>query len=271
MQRQSAASRRRGERVALVPTMGALHAGHAALIRAACRRADRVIVSIFVNPVQFNDPKDFEAYPRGLKEDIDLTRRAGADLLFVPDAEEIYPSGFGTFVEVEGVTARWEGERRPGHFRGVTTVVAKLFSIASPDLALFGRKDYQQSVVIRKMVRELNLPVRIVVAPTVRDPDGLAISSRNVRLSAAARAIAPRIYQSLRMAEKLFQKGERNPARLRDEVARLLSESKEIEVDYVALCDPESLEPVDRAVSGTVVLIAARIEGIRLIDNLRLS
>ena len=271
MQRQSATLRRRGIRIALVPTMGALHAGHAALIRAARRRADRVIVSIFVNPIQFNDPKDFETYPRDLKIDADLAKRAGADMLFVPDAGAIYPPGFRTFVEVEGVTARWEGVQRPGHFRGVTTVVAKLFLIISPDVAMFGQKDFQQSVVIRKMVRDLHLPVRIVVVPTVREADGLAISSRNVRLSAEGRAIAPMIDRSLRFAQDLFRKGEQNTDRLRKEVVKFLSETKAIEIEYVGFCDAESLEPIDRAASGTVVLIAVRIDGVRLIDNLRLS
>jgi pantoate--beta-alanine ligase len=271
IRRRTAQFRRQGKKIALVPTMGALHPGHVALIRAARLRSDKVIVSIFVNPIQFNDPGDYESYPRDLTRDARLAREASSDLLFVPRPKEIYPPRFGTFVEVEGVTTRWEGTARPGHFRGVATVVAKLFSIVSPDIALFGRKDYQQTVVIRKMIRDLNLPVKIVVRPTVRERDGLALSSRNARFSPEARAIAPRIYQALRLGREIFASGERSSKKIQGAIVSYLSESRSIEIDYIALCHPETLEPVDPASKGTVLLVAVRLDGIRLIDNLVLK
>ena len=271
MRRVSSGWKARRQRIALVPTMGSLHAGHAALIRAARRAADRVVVSVFVNPIQFNDLEDYRIYPKNLAKDARLARESGADALFAPTIAQMYPNGFGTFVEVEGATERWEGEFRPGHFRGVATVVAKLFSIVAPDSAFFGLKDYQQTVVILKMVRDLDLSVRIRALPTVRERDGLALSSRNGRLSPTGRKAAPRIYQSLLLARALFRAGERRAGWIRAALKRFLGAERGIRVEYIALCGPEGLEPVERVFDGAVVLVAVRIAGVRLIDNLILS
>lgn len=257
--------------IGMVPTMGSLHAGHIALIHSARRRTDCVVVSVFVNPIQFNEQKDYEAYPKDLKRDTCLAKEAGADVFFIPRVEEIYPSGYGTFVDVKGITDRWEGKFRTGHFSGVATVVAKLFSLVQPDIALFGQKDYQQVRVIQKMVRDLNLPTRVLALPTVREKDGLAISSRNIRLTPQARKMTPRIYQSLRMGRSLFQKGERRPHQIQKALVQHLLKEKGFKIEYIGLCHPETLEPVKKVTKGTIILLAVRLAGVRLIDNILLK
>ena len=252
-----------------MPTMGALHEGHLSLIRQAREDSDVVVVSLFVNPAQFNERADLERYPRSEQRDGELAADAGADVLFVPSVEEVYPHGFATSVEVLGaVSERLEGETRgPEHFRGVATVVAKLLCMAMPDSAYFGQKDAQQVVVIRRMVEDLNLPVRIEALPTVRESDGLAMSSRNALLDADARVRALALSEGLRAAEHLLARmGDATPEALIT-AARSAMEPHRVEVEYVALIDPGSLEPVQALEGEALLAIAARVDGVRLIDN----
>jgi pantoate--beta-alanine ligase len=260
---------RRAERtIGLVPTMGSLHDGHLSLIAAAREQADEVVVSLFVNPAQFEDAGDLAAYPRDEARDAALAAEAGADLLFAPSLEEIYPPGFCTEVRVNGpLTASLEGEHRgPGHFHGVTTVVTKLLNMAQPDVAFFGQKDAQQALVIRRLVRDLDIDVRIEIAPTVREPDGLALSSRNVRLHGDDRRRALALSRALQAAEQAASAGERDA----DAIARLARaqmQELQVEPEYLELVDPEDLAPV-RAIDGeTLVAVAARVGEVRLIDN----
>jgi pantoate--beta-alanine ligase len=263
-----------GAQVGFVPTMGALHEGHLALIRRAREECGFVVVSVFVNPTQFNDPADLAAYPRDLERDADLARQAGADLLFAPGVTEIYPDGDATTVTVDGTLTRLlEGAFRPGHFAGVTTVVAKLFAIVLPDRAYFGEKDWQQLKVIEHMTTDLRLPVTVVPCPTVREPDGLAMSSRNVRLSPDAREAARVIPYLLRTAQELLDTAtyemqtNQGPV-LRQWLLTLLeSQQPEAKVDYIAVVDPETLIDVDEIKDRALVAIAMRIGGVRLIDN----
>ena len=267
------AARARGETVALVPTMGALHEGHLSLIRAARAENDVVVVSIFVNPTQFGPKEDLERYPRDLDRDRGLCEDAGADLIFSPPAEEMYPRGFSTWVEVEGLTDGLCGRSRPGHFRGVCTVVTKLLSICSPERAYFGEKDAQQLAVITRMVRDLDLRVAVVPCPTVREADGLAMSSRNARLTPEERAQASTLYRALGTAKDLVDAGERDPAVLQDALRAVLAEADLGEVDYVEIVRTDDLTPVT-AIEGTC-LIAVAVKfggsGTRLIDNIRVS
>jgi pantoate--beta-alanine ligase len=266
-----APGRREGLTIGLVPTMGALHEGHLSLIARAREQCDRVVVSLFVNPAQFNERSDLDRYPRQLEHDSALAAAAGADLLFAPTAEEVYPLGFATAVEVLGITDRLEGAvRGAAHFRGVTTVVTKLLSMAQPDVAYFGQKDAQQVVVIRHLVRDLNLPVQIEVCPTVREPDGLAMSSRNTRLDPEERAQALSLYGALNAAAALADAGERSPAGLMDR-AREAMASFAVEPEYLALVDPDTLEPITRFDAPALLVIAAQVGGTRLIDNLVLQ
>jgi pantoate--beta-alanine ligase len=262
------AARARGQRVGLVPTMGALHEGHLALVREAQRRrAGFVAVTVFVNPLQFGPAEDFSRYPRTLQADVAACRSLGVDLVLAPDSAAMYPEGFQTHVEVSSVTERWEGAHRPGHFRGVTTVVAKLFLLTGPSLAVFGRKDYQQWKAIARMARDLAMPIEIVAHPTVREPDGLALSSRNRYLDGAARERALGIVRGLRAAGRAFADGERDPAVL-EGLARGPVEASFDRIDYVAVADPETLEPLTgRAPERTLIAVAARIGATRLIDN----
>jgi pantoate--beta-alanine ligase len=262
------AARARGERVGLVPTMGALHEGHLALVREARRRgAGFVVVTVFVNPLQFGPAEDFSRYPRTLDADVAACRGLGVDLVFAPDSAAMYPEGFQTHVEVSALTERWEGAHRPGHFRGVTTVVAKLFLLTGPSLAVFGRKDYQQWKVIARMAGDLGMPIEIVAHPTVREPDGLALSSRNRYLDPAARERALGIVRGLRAAGHAFEDGERDAARL-EQLARAPVEASFDRIDYVAVADPETLEPLTgRAPDRVLIAVAARIGSTRLIDN----
>ncbi|HEV8631569.1 MAG TPA: pantoate--beta-alanine ligase [Thermoanaerobaculia bacterium] len=265
-----AAWRRDGDVVGLVPTMGALHGGHLSLLQLARERADRVVASLFVNPAQFGPGEDFARYPRDPERDAELLAEAGCDLLFAPAVETIYPAGHATFVEPGGAASGLEGERRPGHFRGVATVVAQLFHLVQPDRAVFGEKDAQQLAVVRQLVRDLHFPVEILAGPTVREPDGLAMSSRNAYLSAAERRAATVLHRALRAAEALVAGGERRAAAVVAHMEAVLAAEPLAAADYVAVVDPDSFQPVE-TLSGNVVLpIAVRIGGTRLIDNLRL-
>jgi len=256
------------KRIGFVPTMGAFHEGHLTLMRRAERECDYVVVSLFVNPLQFGPKEDFATYPRTLASDRKMAEEAGVDLLWTPTAEEIYPAPYRTFVDVEEITERWEGAVRPGHFRGVATVVAKLFQVVRPDRTYFGQKDYQQTRVIHQMVRDLHLPLTLRILPTVREKDGLAMSSRNQRLSPAERAAAPILFRALKEAEARVRKGIRDSGPLLQEVEALVRSEPLARIDYAALCDPESLEPIERIEKKGVLLLAVRIGTVRLIDNL---
>mgnify|MGYP001173580933 CR=1 FL=1 len=256
----------------LVPTMGALHEGHLALVRQARRENSTVAVSIFVNPAQFGAREDLSSYPRDLDRDLKLLRREDADLVFMPGVDEMYPPGFDTWVDVGGLAGRLEGVHRPGHFRGVATVVTKLFNVVRPDRAYFGQKDGQQSVVVRRLVRDLALGLEIVVVPTVREADGLALSSRNVYLTPEQRKAAPVIYRSLGCAERLWKQGVRDADRLRREVRSVLEGEPLIErVDYVSVADAESLEELDTVEDRAMVSVAVQLGIPRLIDNVILE
>lgn len=260
--------RAQGQRIALVPTMGALHDGHLSLIKLAASRADAVVVSIFVNPTQFGPNEDFSRYPRELEADLQNCEAAGAHVAFTPGVEVIYPKGFSTFITEEAVAKPLEGVSRPVHFRGVTTVVAKLFNIVRPDVAVFGQKDAQQVAVIKKMTSDLLLGVEIVVAPTLRDPDGLAMSSRNRYLTPAQRADALSISRALRRAKEMVAAGERRVDRLVAEATHILSQHRRIRVIYAAVVDRDTMEPAREAVPGrSLMALAAWVDEVRLIDN----
>ncbi len=262
-----APARREGARIGLVPTMGALHEGHLSLIRRARRECDVVVVSLFVNPAQFDQRSDLERYPRSEQRDAELAGDCGADILFAPAVEEVYPNGFATTVEVVGLTDRLEGAVRGAeHFRGVCTVVAKLLGMAQPDIAYFGQKDAQQLVVIRRMVTDLNLTVRIQSCPTVREADGLAMSSRNARLSAEERLRAPALAEALHAAGRLAAEGERSGDALLAQAREALS-ARDVQAEYVELVDSETLEPCETLEREALLLLAARIGETRLIDN----
>ena len=256
-----------GKRVALVPTMGALHAGHLALVEEARRQADRVVATIFVNPLQFGEGEDLERYPRREKEDSAAFDRAGCDLLWMPTPEQIYPAGFSTVVTVKGLSARWEGEARPGHFDGVATVVAKLFNAVRPDVALFGEKDFQQLAVIRRMTADLAFGIAIVAVPTVRDEDGLALSSRNAYLSDDERARAAALPTALDSAADAIEAGEPVDAAL-GQARDVLEKAGFGPIDYVALIDSATLEPISEPAGRMRLIAAATIGKTRLIDNI---
>jgi pantoate--beta-alanine ligase len=269
-----ARTRRERFRVGLVPTMGALHAGHLSLIRQCKDQADLVVVSIFVNPTQFGPGEDFERYPRPLAEDVRLSEAAGAGLVFAPETTSVYPGGPGsTFVEVPGLSDTLEGASRPGHFRGVTTVVLKLFEIVRPDLAVFGQKDYQQQILIRRMVADLHVPVQLRTCPTVREPDGLALSSRNRYLDPAEREAACALYRALRRAAAAVAGGERDGDRVRQILRETIELERLVVLDYAEVADADTLEPIQRLENGrqTVALVAAKVGSTRLIDNILLT
>ena len=261
--------RHHGEHVALVPTMGNLHAGHLSLVELAGQHAERVVVTVFVNPTQFGEGEDFEDYPRTLKLDTQRLKKLEADVLFTPDVHTVYPFGIdkATVVSVPGLTRNFCGASRPGHFDGVTTVVARLFALVQPDVAVFGQKDYQQQLVIRHMTADLSLPIRIITAPTVRDADGLAMSSRNQYLSESERAVAPQLHASLEAIGAALQDGERNFDELEKD-ARARLDAAGLVPDYVAIRRAENLEPPDRDCDEIVVLAAAHLGKARLIDNI---
>jgi pantoate--beta-alanine ligase len=260
-----------GRRIALVPTMGFLHEGHLRLVDEARRRADRVIMSIFVNPLQFGPGEDLDRYPRDLPRDRALAEARGTDALFVPTEAVMYPPGSEIRVVPGATAARWEGAARPGHFEGVLTVVAKLFHLVEPDVACFGRKDIQQATLVRQMVRDLDWRLEIVVVPTVREPDGLALSSRNAYLDADHRARAVVLSTALRAAHDAFRSGERNASGLLATVRHVLASEPTVEVEYVAIVEPATLAPVETVGPETVVALAARLGRTRLIDNIILG
>lgn len=259
-----------GLRVGVVPTMGALHAGHLSLVKLAKQPCDKVVATIFVNPTQFAPTEDFARYPRTLDEDLRLLQQAGCDYVFVPSKAEMYPAGFSTSVEPPAVARRWEGECRPGHFRGVTTVVLKLLNMIPADVAVFGQKDYQQAAVIKQMVRDLNVGTHIEVGPTVRDPDGMAMSSRNRYLSPVERARALSLSSALQAAKVAIGAGERRALTIAGQIGETLQSQMDA-IDYVAIADGETLEPVDTITANTAILLAAKIGATRLIDNLLIT
>jgi len=260
-------ARQDGLVVGLVPTMGYLHEGHLALIRRAREECGLVVVSIFVNPTQFGPGEDYEAYPRDMERDAALAARAGADILFYPSVREMYPGGYTTYVAVEGMTAKLCGLSRPTHFRGVTTVVAKLFHIVEPDLAFFGEKDYQQFLVIRRMVTDLNLKVTVVGVPTVREPDGLAMSSRNVYLDGPQRAAATVLSRSLAAAREAYAAGERRPVALTGLVRGMIEAEPLAAVDYVEIYGLPDLADIGRLEGPALLALAVRFGRTRVIDN----
>jgi pantoate--beta-alanine ligase len=261
------AQQTRGKSVGLIPTMGALHAGHLSLVDRSIGDCDFTVVSIFVNPKQFNQPADYSVYPRTLQSDLHQLAERKVDLVFAPSVEEMYPADFSTHVEVEGITSPWEGASRPGHFRGVTTVVLKLFQIIPADRAYFGRKDFQQTLAVRRMAADLNLPTEVVVCPLVRDHDGLALSSRNVHLSPDDRQSALVLSRSVRLARDIFAGGERDPQKLRAAMLRIIADEPSVKLEYLAIVDPRTLAELKRTDGDAVALIAARVGATRLIDN----
>lgn len=266
--RQAVATARvNGCTIGCVPTMGALHAGHMSLVAECRKRTDFVVATIFVNPSQFAPHEDLTKYPRPLERDLQLCREAGVNLVFVPEVPALYPPGFQSWVTVEEVTRPLEGLFRATHFRGVATIVLKLFNIVQPDVSCFGAKDYQQQTMIRRMVCDLDLPVEIVVCPTVREPDGLAMSSRNVYLSPQERSSARALSRSLQMGQDRLEAGERDISRLVEEMRAVLTVHPEITIDYVSLSDPDTLIELIEPQSEMVALIAARVGSTRLIDN----
>lgn len=257
-----------GRRIGFVPTMGALHEGHLSLIRAARHENDVVVVSVYVNPLQFNDQQDLAAYPRDLQRDIDLAESAGADVVFAPNSVEMYPEGFKTAVQVDALSEPMEGQSRgPAHFRGVTTVVAKLFNVVQPTNAYFGQKDFQQGVIVARMIRDLNFPIHLHMCPTVREADGLAMSSRNARLTPADRKLAIGLYRALQASSDAVRRGEYASAALR-RVATNVLRSFGIEPEYVAVASTRTLEPLAEITDEAVIALAAKVGEVRLIDNM---
>ena len=255
----------------LVPTMGYLHAGHVSLVERARAENDQVAVSIFVNPIQFGPTEDLAAYPRDLERDLRLLEEAGADLVWAPPAEEVYPLGFQTYVTVEDVSRPLEGAARPGHFKGVATIVAKLFNVFQPDRAYFGQKDAQQAAVIRRMARDLDFPLEVVVCPTLREPDGLAMSSRNVYLTPEQRSAAPVLFRALCAAREDWQSGERNGDILKAKIRQVLDAEPLARTEYVSAADPLTLDEIRDESQSVLLSMAVRIGRARLIDNVLLE
>jgi pantoate--beta-alanine ligase len=263
--------RSQGKSVGLVPTMGCFHEGHLSLMRAAREECDYVVVSLFVNPTQFGPEEDFEDYPRDLSRDAQMAEEAGVDCIFHPRAEEMYPQPYLTYVNVEDITETLCGADRPGHFQGVTTIVAKLLNVVPAHRAYFGLKDAQQALVIRKMVEDLDFDMEIVVCPTVREEDGLAKSSRNMYLEPEEREAASVLYRSLQLAGRLVSEGERDAGRILEEMKKLYSEEPLVEPEYIEAVDYRLLEPVDRLQGEVLIAVAARVGKARLIDNILLD
>ncbi len=271
MQQAAEDYRLRGKSIGLVPTMGALHEGHLSLIRRCRAESDLTIMSLFVNPAQFNRRDDLEGYPRNLEGDSRMARAAGVDIIFAPTVAGMYPAGYTTYVTLGQLTERWEGAERPGHFRGVATVCTKLFTICRPHRAYFGQKDYQQSLVIRRLVADLNLGFEIVVLPTVRESDGLALSSRNVLLGPEGRRQARVLSQALFHAQEAVRSGERDAGLLAGVIESHIRSAPLAVVDYVGVCDPETLEPLSEITGKAVAVVAASFGSTRLIDNVILE
>ena len=262
------AARNDGKKIGLVPTMGALHIGHVSLIEAAAKDCDFVVVSIFVNPTQFCPGEDFEKYPRPLKADLKICRQAGVDVVFAPTPAEMYPAENITWVTVEKLTGPLCGRSRPGHFRGVTTVCAKLFNIVTPDVAYFGQKDAQQAIVIKRMATDLNMPLEIVICPTVREPNGLAVSSRNQYLTAQQKKDAANIYKSLQTCRSLIDAGTTKTRQIIAEMQKILQQIPSGEIEYVSIVDAETLESIEKITGKVLAAVAVKVGPARLIDNI---
>jgi len=261
--------RKQSKIIGFVPTMGYLHEGHLSLIRRAKQECDITVVSIFVNPIQFGKNEDFDRYPRDLQRDLDMMKDLNVDVVFNPSSEEMYPKGYSTFVDIESnITKTLCGKSRPGHFKGVATVVTKLFNIITPHKAYFGQKDAQQCVVIKKMVNDLNMKVDIVVCPTVREKDGLAMSSRNTYLSGRERRIAPVLYKTLQMAQRMIELGEKDSKKILKEMSKKINKYRSIKIDYISIVDPETLEDIEIISGKVLIALAVKIGKTRLIDNI---
>ena len=268
MQQQALELKRMGRTIGFVPTMGFLHEGHLSLVKESLHQTDCSVVSIFVNPAQFGPKEDFQEYPRDQDRDSALLEELGVDFLFVPDEKEMYPEGFRTYVEVTGLQDDFEGRTRPGHFRGVGTVVLKLLEIVKPDIAFFGQKDAQQAAIIKRMVRDLNLDVNIQVLPIIREEDGLALSSRNVYLSPEQRKAATCLIRSLREAGRLLESGEKDPRIIRDRMEMVIGSEALADLDYIAIVDLDNFQPLDTIRRETLIAVAAKVGTTRLIDNM---
>jgi pantoate--beta-alanine ligase len=268
MQKEADRLRMQGKKIGLVPTMGYLHEGHLSLIREAKKRSDVVVMSIFVNPTQFGPDEDFEDYPRDFNRDVELAKSVGCDIIFYPDAKDVYPVPYLTYVEVEKITKVLCGVSRSTHFRGVTTIIAKLFNIVKPHLAIFGQKDAQQAIVIKRMVTDLNFDIEIIVAPIVREKDGLAMSSRNTYLSKNQRKQALVLYRSLMAAKKMIEAGERNTTILKSRMREMIEQQPEAVIDYIEIVDTMNLEPQTELHGEVLIALAVKIGKPRLIDNI---
>jgi pantoate--beta-alanine ligase len=258
----------KGKRIGFVPTMGFLHEGHLSLVRESLRETDFTIVSIFVNPTQFGPEEDFDEYPRDLEKDKTMLERLGVNLVFIPDGLEMYPKGFKTYVAVTDLQDKFEGRSRPGHFRGVCTVVLKLFALVQPNAAYFGQKDAQQAVIVKKMVQDLNLDVEVRVLPTVREKDGLAISSRNIYLTKVQRKAALCLVRSLAKAKDMIEAGERDPHIVERAMERIIQKEASADLDYIAIVDLDNFETLDTINSAALIAVAAYLGEVRLIDNM---
>ncbi len=268
MQTFSKQLRKEGKIIGFVPTMGYLHEGHLSLIRQARKECDTVIISIYVNPTQFGGGEDYERYPRDIERDKRLAREEGVDIIFSPTDSEMYPEEYSSFVEVEKLTENLCGRSRPGHFRGVTTVVIKLFNIVQPDIAYFGQKDMQQAIVIKRMVRDLNIPIEIKVLPIIREKNGLVLSSRNEYLNPEERRAAPILYRSLERAKSIIGSGEKESKRIINEMKGMIQKEGLVKIDYISIVDPETLENLDTIKDGALIAMAVWIGKTRLIDNI---
>jgi pantoate--beta-alanine ligase len=261
-------ARSKGKKIGFVPTMGALHIGHISLIEAAAKKCDFVVVSIFVNPTQFGPGEDFEKYPRPLKADLEICRKAGVDVVFAPSPQQMYPGENLTWVNVEKLTEQLCGRFRPGHFSGVTTVCAKLFNIVAPDIAFFGQKDAQQAIVVKQMVADLNMPLKIVVCPTVRQADGLAVSSRNQYLTRQQKKNAPLIYKSLQKCQKLIEDGVADSKTIINQMRKILQQAPSIKIEYISIVDADTLQELKKITGKVLTAVAVKIGSTRLIDNI---
>ncbi|MGB7063359.1 MAG: pantoate--beta-alanine ligase [Candidatus Zixiibacteriota bacterium] len=271
MQKLCGELKRKGKTIGLVPTMGYLHQGHLNLVRIAKSKSDVLVVSVFVNPTQFGPGEDLRSYPRDFKRDKLLLEEEGCDFVFAPRMKDMYPEGYLTHVTVEKITGKLEGRTRPTHFRGVTTIVAKLFNIVQPDSAVFGQKDAQQAVVLKKMADDLNYGIKMIIAPTVRERDGLALSSRNMYLSREERKQAAVLYESLREAKKLIGRGERSANRIISRMRNMINKQSSAELDYIAITDARTLEPLKRLKGQVLISLAVRFGKARLIDNIKVK
>ena len=271
MQNISGQLSRNGKRIGLVPTMGALHEGHLSLIPIACEKSDKVVVSIFINPIQFLPGEDYEKYPRNLKKDIQLVEETGGDIVFAPEVNDLYTENHSTYVNVEGITEILCGASRPGHFRGVITVVCKLFNIVQPAVAVFGQKDFQQVVVIKRMVHDLNIPCEIIMGPVIRESDGLAMSSRNMYLSPEERIDARLLFASLQHAERMVLEGEVRTEVVCEKMQAIINQSSLASIDYIEIIDPWMLKPLKKITTEAVAVLAVKFGDTRLIDNIILK